>query len=34
MNRELFMRELAGRLSRLPEEERLAAMQYYEEYFD
>lgn len=34
MNRQSFMRELAGKLSRLPGEERLAAMQYYEEYFD
>lgn len=34
MNREGFMRELVGRLSRLPEEERLSAVAYYEEYFD
>ena len=34
MNRQSFMSELARKLSRLPEEERLAALQYYEEYFD
>lgn len=34
MNREGFMRELVAKLSRLPEEERLEAVAYYEEYFD
>lgn len=34
MNREDFMKELVAKLSRLPEEERLAAIAYYEEYFD
>lgn len=34
VNREGFMRALVAKLSRLPEEERLSAIAYYEEYFD
>ena len=34
MNRKEFMRRLRAELSRLPEEEKNAALEYYEEYFD
>ncbi|MGP1530402.1 MAG: DUF1700 domain-containing protein [Treponema sp.] len=34
MTRREFMAELAARLHRLPKEDLLAALQYYEEYFD
>lgn len=34
MNRQEFMYRLAAELSMLPQEETLAAMEYYDEYFD
>ena len=34
MNREVFIDELRKELSKLPEEEVEAAVEYYEEYFD
>ncbi|MGL4798216.1 MAG: DUF1700 domain-containing protein [Cellulosilyticaceae bacterium] len=34
MNRREYMKELAQKLSRMPEQERMEAMGYYEEYFD
>ncbi len=34
MNREKFMKILRSELRKLPEEERNAALEYYEEYFD